>query len=484
MEAIGSLAGGIAHDFNNILLVIRGYSARLLGELGDEQRESVQHIDRAAERAAEFTHQLLAFSRQQVLLPQATNLNALVEETLQLVGRMLGEDIEVAVKLDPNLKPTLIDGGQLTQAILNLIVNARDAMPDGGTLTIRTANIDLDEAYAATHDDVAAGSYVMLQVTDSGSGTDALDQARVFDPFFTTKEHGTGLGLAGVFGLVKQSRGHIWLYSEPGVGTSFKLYFPVTTEMQSPLAERDDVGSLQGTETILLVEDNDMVRTLVTSTLQSYGYTVIAAADGADALAIPDEDMSAVSLLMTDVVMPGISGGELAEALLARDPDFKVLFTSGYPADTVTRRGISDAPANFLEKPYRPGPRTGNAACRAQRGMFAAKRRSSSPALQKEKPRIGTTTRSIAAGGPATSTTRLVRAPARRKSPKETPQRRNAGDSLRGPSSLFAITSQKPRHALPIAQQTVAAAGLNPTMRQTSQEWGRARPWTDPGAPS
>jgi two-component system, cell cycle sensor histidine kinase and response regulator CckA len=354
MEAIGSLAGGIAHDFNNILLVIRGYSARLLGELGDEQRESVQQIDRAAERAAEFTHQLLAFSRQQVLLPQATNLNALVEETLQLVGRMLGEDIEVAVKLDPNLKPTLIDGGQLTQAILNLIVNARDAMPDGGTLTIRTANIDLDEAYAATHDDVAAGSYVMLQVTDSGSGIDALDQARVFDPFFTTKEHGTGLGLAGVFGLVKQSRGHIWLYSEPGVGTSFKLYFPVTTEMQSPLAERDDVGSLQGTETILLVEDNDMVRTLVTSTLQSYGYTVIAAADGADALAIPDEDMSAVSLLMTDVVMPGISGGELAEALLARDPDFKVLFTSGYPADTVTRRGISDAPANFLEKPYLP----------------------------------------------------------------------------------------------------------------------------------
>jgi signal transduction histidine kinase len=178
-------------------------------------RDHVQQIDRAAERAAEFTHQLLAFSRQQILRPQVTNLNELVEETLRLVSRMLDENIEVDVQLEPDLNSTLIDGGQLTQAILNLIVNARDAMPDGGILTIRTANIDLDESYAATHEDVTAGSYVLLQVTDSGTGVDPLDQGRIFDPFFTTKEHGTGLGLAGVFGLVKQSRGHIWLYSEP-----------------------------------------------------------------------------------------------------------------------------------------------------------------------------------------------------------------------------------------------------------------------------
>jgi PAS domain S-box-containing protein len=216
MEAIGSLAAGIAHDFNNILLVIRGNSAVLLDDLGDERlRDHVQQIDRAAERAAEFTHQLLAFSRQQILRPQVTNLNELVEETLRLVSRMLDENIEVDVQLEPDLNSTLIDGGQLTQAILNLIVNARDAMPDGGILTIRTANIDLDESYAATHEDVTAGSYVLLQVTDSGTGVDPLDQGRIFDPFFTTKEHGTGLGLAGVFGLVKQSRGHIWLYSEP-----------------------------------------------------------------------------------------------------------------------------------------------------------------------------------------------------------------------------------------------------------------------------
>ena len=355
MEAIGSLAGGVAHDFNNILLVIRGHSARLLKDLGDERlRESVEQIDRAAARAAEFTHQLLAFSRQQVLRPAVTDLNELVDETLRLVGRMLDENIEVDVQLDPDLNSILIDNGQLAQAILNLVVNARDAMPDGGTLAVRTANAELDETYATAHEGVAPGDYVLLQVTDSGTGIDALDQARVFEPFFTTKDQGTGLGLAGVYGLVKQSRGHIWLYSEPNMGTTFRLYFPATTATQAPAVEPDDVGSLEGNERILLVEDNEMVRSLVTSTLKTYGYDVLVAAGGGEAIELAEQEAGAIDVLMTDVVMPGMNGRELAEKLLAKFPDVKVLFTSGYPADTIVRHGISEARTAFLEKPYLP----------------------------------------------------------------------------------------------------------------------------------
>jgi two-component system cell cycle sensor histidine kinase/response regulator CckA len=355
-QAIGSLAGGIAHDFNNILLVIRGHSALLLQDVRDERvRESVQQIDRAAERAAEFTHQLLAFSRQQILRPQVTNLNALVEETLRLVSRMLDDNIEIELQMEPDLDPTLIDSGQLTQAILNLIINARDAMPDGGTLTIRTANADLDEAYAATHKDVTPGPYVLLQLTDSGTGIDAADQSRIFDPFFTTKEHGTGLGLAGVFGLVKQSRGHIWLYSESGMGTTFKLYFPVTSATHAGTSEPEQLGSVGGDETILLVEDNEMVRSLVTITLESYGYSVLVAAGGAEALAIAKDHPAVIDLVLTDVVMPGMNGRELADRLVADRPNLKVLFTSGYPADTVIRHGIEEARTAFLEKPYLPG---------------------------------------------------------------------------------------------------------------------------------
>jgi PAS domain S-box-containing protein len=355
MEAIGSLAGGVAHDFNNMLLVIRGHCAGLLKELGNERlRDSVEQIDRAAEHAAEFTHQLLAFSRQQVLRPEATNLNTLVEETLRLLHRMLGEDIKVDVQLEPNVEWILIDRGQLAQAILNLVVNARDAMPDGGTLRLSTANAELDEAYAATHDGVAPGPYVLLQVTDSGTGIDALDQSRIFEPFFTTKAGGTGLGLATVYGLVKQSSGHIWLYSEPGMGTTFKLYFPATSATQASALEPDEVGSLDGHETVLLVEDNEMVRSLVTTTLESYGYTVLAAEDGGKALEIAENQREAIDVLMTDVVMPGMNGRELAETLLVKRPNVKVLFTSGYPADTIIRHGISDAHAAFLEKPYLP----------------------------------------------------------------------------------------------------------------------------------
>jgi two-component system, cell cycle sensor histidine kinase and response regulator CckA len=355
MQAIGSLAGGIAHDFNNILLVIRGHSALLLKDLADERvREGVHQIDRAAGRAAEFTHQLLAFSRQQVLRPQVTNLNALVEETLRLVSRMLEDNIEVDLQMESDLDSILIDGGQLTQAILNLIVNARDAMPEGGTLTIRTANADLDQAYAAKHEDVMPGPYVLLQVTDSGTGIDPADQSRIFEPFFTKKEHGTGLGLAVVFGLVKQSRGHIWLYSESGMGTTFKLYFPVTSATQAGTSEPEQVGSVGGHETILVVEDNEMVRSLVTITLESYGYSVIVAANGAEALAIAEDHPEVIDLLLTDVVMPGLNGRELADTLLADRPNLKVLFSSGYPADTVLRHGIEEARTAFLEKPYLP----------------------------------------------------------------------------------------------------------------------------------
>jgi PAS domain S-box-containing protein len=355
MEAVGSLAGGIAHDFNNILLVIRGHSAVLLRELGDERlRESVQQIDRAAERAAEFTRQLLAFSRQQVLRPQVIDLNELVEETVRLVKRMLDENIAVELQLEPHLSPVLLDRGQLTQAILNLVVNSRDAMPDGGKLTIGTANTELDASYAASHEEVTAGQYVLLQVTDTGIGLAPADQSRIFDPFFTTKEHGTGLGLASVFGLVKQSQGHISVYSELGMGTTFKLYFPTTSETQAATVEPAEAGSLEGRETILLVEDTEMVRSLVTTTLEFYGYTVLAAASGPEALELAERHASSIDLLMTDVVMPGMNGRELAEKLVATHPDVKLLFTSGYPADTILRHGISESRTAFLEKPYLP----------------------------------------------------------------------------------------------------------------------------------
>jgi two-component system cell cycle sensor histidine kinase/response regulator CckA len=249
-----------------------------------------------------------------------TNLNVLVDETLRLVGRMLDENIEVDAQLDPNLNSVLIDSGQLTQAILNLVVNARDAMPGDGTLTIRTANVELAEMYVAAHEGVVPGDYVLLQVTDSGTGIDAVDQARGFEPFFTTKDHGTGLGLAGVYGLVTQSRGQIWLYSKPNMGTTFRLYFPATAATQVPAVEPDDVGPLQGNESMLLVKDDEMVRSLVTSTLRTYGYEVLVAAGGREAIELAEQEAGAIDVLMTDVVMPGMNGRELAEKLQAKYP--------------------------------------------------------------------------------------------------------------------------------------------------------------------
>jgi hypothetical protein len=356
MEAIGNLAGGIAHDFNNLLLVIRGYSALLLTRITNEDdRESAQQIDRAAQRAGEFTHQLLAFSRQQVLRPEVSNLNVVVTETLSMLARSLGAAVRVESHLEPALGAVLVDRGQIAQAVLNLAINARDAMGDGGgTLSIRTANVELDETYTNAHEGLAPGWYSLLQITDSGKGMDRETQIRAFDPFFTTKEDGTGLGLATVYGLVKQSGGHISFYSEPGMGTTFKLYFPTTSAQIAPSRQPGNVTSLTGSETVLLVEDTEIVRALVTTMLESRGYTVLAAASGPEAIAIAEPANVAIDLLMTDVVMPKMNGRELADQLLATRSGLKVLFTSGYPSDTDLRRGIAEAQTSFIEKPYLP----------------------------------------------------------------------------------------------------------------------------------
>jgi two-component system cell cycle sensor histidine kinase/response regulator CckA len=354
MEAIGSLAGGIAHDFNNILMVIRTSAALMLRRVTDDDAtRNLARIDGAAERAAGLTHQLLAFSRQQVLRPELTNVNEVVEETLELVHRLIGEDIEVARRLHPALQPILVDRGQLGQVLLNLAVNARDAMSGGGTLTVGTANVLLDAGYSQLHPEVEPGPYVVLQVTDTGTGMDEDTQARVFDPFFTTKEEGTGLGLATVYGIVKQSNGHVWLYSEPGLGTTFKLYFPATVAVAAPAAVQPEVASPDGTETVLLAEDDEKVREVISDALRSFGYTVLEARDGPEALELARRHET-VDLLVTDVVMPGMSGRELGERLTAERPGIRILFTSGYPADAVLRRGIAHAEVAYIEKPYVP----------------------------------------------------------------------------------------------------------------------------------
>jgi signal transduction histidine kinase/ActR/RegA family two-component response regulator len=354
MDAIGSLAGGIAHDFNNILTVIRGYSGMLLEEMtDDESLRSVEQIDQAAERAAELTAQLLAFSRQQVIRPEVSDMNAVVETTLGMLERLLGDDILLEYRLDPQLASILVDRSQLSQVILNLAVNARDAMAAGGTLAIQTQNCELDADYAAAHTEVSAGQHVLLQVTDSGVGMDEETRGRIFDPFFTTKNEGTGLGLSTVYGIVKQNRGHINVYTEPGIGTTFKVYFPTTDAPIVPRVAPVEVGSLRGSETILLVEDHELVRALVAKLLQSYGYTVLIAANGEEALEIAAAQQgSTIDLLLTDVVMPLMNGREVAEKLTVILPKLRVLFTSGYPSDTILRHGIAAARTAFIQKPF------------------------------------------------------------------------------------------------------------------------------------
>jgi two-component system cell cycle sensor histidine kinase/response regulator CckA len=354
MEAVGRLAGGIAHDFNNILKVIRGAAGLALDDLGEGRvRDKVQQIDSAAEHAAALTQQLLAFSRQQVLQLKPTDLNAVVAGTLDLVECLIGDHITLSRQLEPDLPAVMVDQSQVQQVILNVCVNAREAMPSGGRLRVRTTKAMLDDAYASDRAEVKPGAYCILEITDSGTGMDEETRSRIFEPFFTTKVAGTGLGLATVFGIVKQSGGHVEVYSEAGVGTTFRIYLPYADQVAAvPDDETVQEGTLTGTETILLVEDNEMIRPLVTELLEGYGYTVHAARDGLEAIGIAEADDAGIDLLLTDVVMPGLNGGELAAVLVERRPGLKVLFTSGYPAGTIVQSRIAESRVAFIQKPF------------------------------------------------------------------------------------------------------------------------------------
>ncbi len=359
MEAVGRLAGGIAHDFNNLLTAILGASDLLLEDLSVDAsgRQEVEEIQKAAHRAAALTHQLLAFSRQQVLAPQVLDLNVLVADVEKLLRRLIGEDIELRTVLARNLSAVQADPGQLGQVVMNLAVNARDAMPRGGTLTIETANAELDETYASEHVPTPAGRHVMLAVTDTGIGMDEGTKAHLFEPFFTTKEtgKGTGLGLATVYGIVKQSGGYIWVYSEPGHGTTFKIYLPRVEGVPLPTAPKPAAPeSLRGSETVLLAEDEPAVRSLTRRVLESYGYTVLTTEDGYEALRAAQEHQGPIPLLVTDVVMPKMSGRELAQRLLSERPEMKALYLSGYTDDAIVHHGVLEPGLAFLQKPFTP----------------------------------------------------------------------------------------------------------------------------------
>jgi signal transduction histidine kinase len=372
MEALGRLAGGIAHDFNNLLTVILSCGDSLLADPGaPEAREDVEEIRHAAQRATELTRQLLAFGRQQVLQPSVTSLNDVVAEAEKLLRRLLGEDVQLVARGASGLWPVLVDPGQMQQVIVNLAVNARDAMPGGGKLTIETGNVTLDETYASQHVGVTPGPHVMLAVSDTGSGMDRETQARIFDPFFTTKERGkgTGLGLSTVFGIVKQSGGHIWVYSEPGRGSAFKVYFPRVEREDAAVAaaaaaaaaagagatpDEPPAGSLRGSETILLVEDDEQVRAVARRALDRYGYCVLEATGVHAALELCASYEGPIHLLLTDVVMPGMSGRKVAARVVASRPSTQVLYMSGYTEDAIVHHGVLDPGIAFVAKPFTP----------------------------------------------------------------------------------------------------------------------------------
>jgi PAS domain S-box-containing protein len=357
LEATGRLAGGIAHDFNNVLNVILGYCGLLLERFGaaDPSRKQVEQIEMAARQATELTRQLLAFSRQQVLQAKALNLNNIISDMSDMLRRLIGEDIEFTASLADSLWPIKADPTQMAQIVMNLVVNARDAMPSGGKVTIETANVKLNGEYIQTHVQVTPGDYVRLVVTDTGVGMDEDTKARIFEPFFTTKElgKGTGLGLATVYGIVKQSGGFIWVYSEPGDGTAFKIYFPRSeAPVVEDVAARASIGDSHGDETILVLEDNGQLRELAVEFLESTGYSVLEAGDSEKALEIARTHEGPIHLLMTDVVLPKMSGRVVAEKLTELHPATKVLFVSGYTDDVIVRHGILNEGVAFLEKPY------------------------------------------------------------------------------------------------------------------------------------
>ncbi|MBI3653729.1 MAG: response regulator [Acidobacteria bacterium] len=359
MEAIGQLAGGIAHDFNNLLTVIIGFSGLLLYrfEANQKGRQELEEIEKAARRAATLISQLLAFSRKQVLQAETLDLNAIITDMNQMLARIIGEDIELLTVLEPALGKVKADPGQMEQIIMNLAVNARDAMPKGGKLTLTTANLHLDEGYALSHAEVKAGEFVLLTVSDTGSGMDKATQSRIFEPFFTTKElgKGTGLGLSTVYGIIKQSNGHIWVYSEPEHGTTFKIYLPCCEESATASNLREASESLrQGTETILLVEDEEALRQMVSRSLTMLGYTVLEASNGSAALALCAAYAEEIHLLITDVIMPHLNGVELAEQIAALRPAIKVLFMTGYTGDTILHRQMTNYYMALLQKPFSP----------------------------------------------------------------------------------------------------------------------------------
>jgi PAS domain S-box-containing protein len=359
MEAVGQLAGGIAHDFNNLLTVITGYSELALKRHlndNDPLRPYIEEIDRAGERAAGLTRQLLAFSRKQVLELKVLNLNTVVAEMDKMLRRLIGEDVDLVTMLNEDLGQVKADPGQLEQVIMNLAVNARDAMPQGGKLTIETANVELDETYAHQHLEAQPGSYVMLAVSDTGAGMDPETMSHIFEPVFTTKEQGkgTGLGLSTLYGIVKQSGGHTWVYSEIGRGTTFKVYLP-RVEESVEIFEPDPVRlkQHQAVETILLVEDEERVRELVRTLLQEEGYTVLVAQNGDEALRLCQQYDGPAHLLVTDMVMPGgMNGRQLAERLTSLYPKLKVLYMSGYTGEAIVRQGVLEHNLAFLQKPF------------------------------------------------------------------------------------------------------------------------------------
>ena len=358
LESVGRLAGGVAHDFNNLLTIINGYSSLLLKELqpGDPAYLYAQEIGKAGNHAAGLTRQLLAFSRKQILEPRLLDVNTVVTDSGRMLQRLIGEDIELTTRLAPDLGQVMVDPDQIHQVIVNLVVNARDAMPDGGKLDIATENVEVDESSLAAHPDALPGSYVMITVSDNGLGMDVNTLQSAFEPFFTTKERGkgTGLGLSTVYGIVRQSGGWIDVQSEVGKGSSFRIYIPRTEACAVPAMAPVAVQTLHGGETVLVVEDQEAVRELTKTVLEAYGYQVLEAVNGAEALACVEQHSDEIHLLLTDVIMPGMNGMDLSKRLRALRPKLKVLFTSGYPSEVIARRGVVERDVAYLPKPFNP----------------------------------------------------------------------------------------------------------------------------------
>jgi PAS domain S-box-containing protein len=356
MEAVGRLAGGVAHDFNNLLNVIGGYAELLLRQLPADGplHKKAGEIARAAEKAAALTRQLLAFSRKQVLQPRVVDMNVIVGDVERMLARLIGENIELRTDLDAALGRLRADPGQMEQVLTNLVVNARDALPKGGRITITTRNVALDERFTREHPGSRPGPHVMLQVSDTGVGMDAETLRHVFEPFFSTKAKGkgTGLGLAMVYGIVKQSQGYIWVDSQPGRGATFQIYLPRVDEPAEAAQPAVHGAGATGSETILLVEDEDVLRMMASEVLEASGYTVLEASGGEEAVRVSESHAGPIHLLVTDVIMPGISGPEVAQRLAASRPGMKVLYASGYTDDAIAQHGVLDAATAFLQKPY------------------------------------------------------------------------------------------------------------------------------------